>query len=376
MVNFSVRIIDSLKSLRRHGEAWNDLWLRSEVYTPTCRQEIISLWMEQFAADKSFRSIVVETEEKGKCRFVAALPLYIERKIKCLRVGMLPSNDWSYCGDLLIDPQYDIETVLPLLIENLKTLPIDLLWLDPIRFELPRWKSFLEQLKKTKSKSQILLRYRTAVASVHGDRETLAASWRKSGIKDIRRRLQKYYPPDSYRFEMIEQPEKIAALLPDCFELENAGWKGKNGGSILENGLEKFYVRQAQLLADKGLFRLCVLYFEDKLAAFRYCYYAKRAFCSMKVSYDPALRTQSPGQVLQWLSTNVLIDDPEIDRLDFMGIALPHQNVWNPELQVVGQCVLPVSGLGKTFFFFYDRIMPWVRKRREIKAKKQSELEI
>jgi hypothetical protein len=41
-------------------------------------------------------------------------------------------------------------------------------------------------------------------------------------------------------------------------------------------------------------------------------------------------------------------------------------------LQTVGQIVLPISFLGKTFFSLYDTIMPWIRKRREAKQKKNN----
>lgn len=369
MIHYSVKIIDSLDSLKENALSWNSLWQRSDVSLPTLRAEMIDLWISWFASDKPFRALVVEAENDEDRRFVAAIPLYIERKLKFLRTGMLPSNDWSYCGDLLLDPDCATETVLSLLLDHLKRLPIDLLWLDPIRFEQARWKAFRNVLEKTQRKSQLLLRYRTAVASVDGDREALLASWKKSEIGNIRRRFKKYYLSDSYRFEAITGSERIVRLLPDCFKLENAGWKGRDGGSIIGNRMESFYLEQAGRLSENGLFRLYLLYYENDLIAFRYCLVAKGTLCSLKTSYDPSRRDLAPGQIILWLIINQLIDDPEIDRLDFMGIAAPHQNVWNPELQAVGQCVLPISCTGKAFFFFYDRIMPLIRRYRERREK-------
>lgn len=365
MTNHSILIIDSLDSLKRNAETWNDLWQRSDATSPTLRAEMIELWMRRFAEDKPFRALVVEANTDGATRFVAALPLYVDHLFKILRVGRLPSNDWSYCGDLLLDTTCNRSDVLRLLLDALKLLPVDLLWLDPIRFELPRWNAFQEQLGRTNRKSQFLPRYQTAVVPLAGNREQIEASWKKSEIGNIRRRFKKHYLSDAYRFEMIDDAERIALLLPDCFVLENAGWKGTDGGSILNNGMDAYYLEQARRLAEQGLFRLFILYFEDKPIAFRYCFYAKNTVCSLKTSFDPSRRDLAPGQVLQWLISNCLIDDPQIEFFDFIGIAGKHQEIWNPELQVVGQCVLPVSCTGKLFFLAYDNIMPIIRRRRK-----------
>lgn len=354
---------DSVERLRAEAEAWNALWERSDAASPLLRAETVALWKKRFEPNASFYGLVVESDGT----FLAALPLVRKRKAKAFRAGMLTENDWSFCGDLLLDrtlPDRDKEAALSCLLDSLQRLPVDLLWLDPIRFDCPPWPLFRERLTAERRPAQWLARYQTAVVPLDRDRETLTASWHKREFGNIRRRFKKGAQAGAFRLDRSTAPERIKAVLPDCFRLEDKGWKGRDGGSILNHGLEDYYTEQAVLLAERGLFRLYTLYYEEKLIAFRYAPSAKGTVFSLKTSYDPDYRDLAPGQMLQWLMIDALIDEADIERLDFMGIAAPHQMIWNPELQTVGQLVLPVSWRGRLFFSLYDTVMPWIRRRR------------
>jgi len=41
--------ITSVDELRDNADAWDDLWLRSDVETPTARAELLEQWLEYFA---------------------------------------------------------------------------------------------------------------------------------------------------------------------------------------------------------------------------------------------------------------------------------------------------------------------------------------
>jgi len=63
--------ITSVDQLRSVGAMWDDLWWRSEVTLPTARAELVAQWVEQFAPNRPFHALVVETAGK----WTAALPL-------------------------------------------------------------------------------------------------------------------------------------------------------------------------------------------------------------------------------------------------------------------------------------------------------------
>ena len=93
--------------LRRSGRllaAWDDLWQRSDVALPNARAELVAQWLETAAPRASVRALAVEQDGQ----FVAALPLLGGRIKRLLSVGRLPTNDWSWAGDLLVDPSADV----------------------------------------------------------------------------------------------------------------------------------------------------------------------------------------------------------------------------------------------------------------------------
>jgi CelD/BcsL family acetyltransferase involved in cellulose biosynthesis len=270
MAKYLLRILDSIESFCKIAIEWNLLWERSNVTLPTIRAECIELWMRQFATNSSFRTLIVEIDGN----FVAGIPLYRGNKVKPFRTGMLTNNDWTFCGDLLLDSSVDADAVWDTFFEGIDSLPYDLLWLDSVRFDQPQWKQFREYLQKTGRQSQWLPRYTTGVVSLSQDRETLLKTWNKNELKDIRRRLKKWYLPDSYSLQVLTQPAELQTVLPQCFALEDAGWKGVDGGSILKCHLSDYFTRLAMALTANGQFRLYVLYFEENIIAFRYTFYA------------------------------------------------------------------------------------------------------
>lgn len=359
MTKYTVRILTA-EDLSAYAPAWNSLWERSDVAFPTSRAECILLWKDRFAPNTGFHVVIVESD--GRC--VAGMPVYRSNKLGPLRTGMPAGNDWSYCGDLLLDRSADTESVLERFFHGLEILPFDVYWIDPVRFERPQWVLFREFMEKTGRKSQWLPRYRTAVLQLDADREALFSTWNKREVGNIDRRIKKWFHSDSCSMQILSDAGEILARLPDCFALEDLGWKGKDGGSILQQGMDGYFLEQARLLSQNDLLRLCLLNFEKETVAFRYCFRAKRTLFSWKTSYAPAHRSKSPGQVLLRMIIDRLLHDAEIDRLDFCGISAPNQMIWNPELQTVGQIVFPNTFRGKMFFSLYDTVMPWLRRRR------------
>ena len=141
MPNYSVKILDSVDKLLAETDAWNTLWTRTGCLTPLVRAECIAQWMRRFAPDAAFRAVVVESDGT----FVAGIPLYLSRRARFMRTGVLPCNEWAKCGNLLCDTtRKDADAIFAQLIKGLKRLPIDFLWCGGIRFEDFPWKNFSE----------------------------------------------------------------------------------------------------------------------------------------------------------------------------------------------------------------------------------------
>ena len=121
-----------------YSAAWDDLWQRSDVALPIARAELVAQWVETAAPQSALHALAVEQDGQ----FVAALPLLAGKVKRLLSVGQLPTNDWSWAGDLLVDPSADIGAAMELLATAAARLPWRLLWLDGVALESPRWIQF------------------------------------------------------------------------------------------------------------------------------------------------------------------------------------------------------------------------------------------
>ena len=352
MPNYSVKIFDSVDKLVADAGAWNSLWERTGCLSPLVRAECIAQWIQRFAPDAVFRAVVVELEGT----FVAGIPLLLRRRARFLRTGVLPSNEWAKCGDLLCDAtRKDTDAIFSYLVRGLQQLPIDFLWCEGIRFEDFPWKNFSEYWTASGYPSRTRLNWHTAVVPLYGDPETVVAAWGKKELADIKRRFRKRYTPENHEFRIVSNPDEVVALLPDCFAIENASWKGQegNGGSIIKMDMVEYFTTQAKILAEKNLIRLYTLFVDGQLIAFQYSYLANKTVYSVKIGYDPAKREFAPGMVLRWLIYQSLLDDPNVEYVDCVGIAGAYQTIWNSGLHAVGQVLFPLSLPGRVALSLY-----------------------
>lgn len=356
---YNLTILDSLSDLRDNSKAWDDLWYRSPVATPLARAECIAQWVSHFYPDSKFYAIVVK---KGEC-FLAALPVIETVKAKFISTGMNPSNAWSMCGEFLIVHGDDFETVMDVFVSGLRGLPFSILWFDYLRMNEPQWMVFREALKNNRIPSHWLPRYSVGVVPVQGDFNTLSGTWKKSQIQRIRKKISKFYEPQSYQFKLFENTEDLQEMLPKCIHLEHLGWKGRHGGSIVKRNMEYFFNIQSQILAKYGAMRLFTLWINDNLIAYKYCFFSKNCFYSLKTSYHPDYAKFSPGQVLQYLIFQSISSGESSFKFDFVGELNDNQKIWNTDESVCGQVVIPISSIfGKIFFMIYNLIMPIIRK--------------
>jgi len=355
-----LKMIRSVAELRENVDHWDDLWSRSTISMPLAQAEMIAQWSEQFASHFRFFALVAEVDGV----FVGAIPVVGTRKAKFIAAGMNPSNGWSQAGQLLMDSNHDMTQIADVLISGLQQLPFHVLWFDEIRFEQPEWIAFRQALMERKIPSQWLKRHSTGILPLDKPFDELSAGWKKKEIHKIQRRIKKHLEPEKTVFTFTDQPEEVLRLLPECFALENKGWKGERG-SILQRNMSDFFLRQATFLSQRKQLRLYTLCREEKLIAFQYALVGKSTLFSQKIAYDPDFSTMSPSQSLRYMQIEQLCHEKAIGRIDLLGKIQPFQQCWNPQETATGQIVVPLSNLiGKSFFFLYDTIMPWWRRRK------------
>lgn len=333
--------IESLDALRAAARAWDELWQRSDATLPSLRANMLAQWVEQFSRPEDFRAVVVEADG----RWVAALPLVRRKIAKMFLAGAMPSNEWAAAGDLLLDPT--VPESLDAMATAIGRLSWPLVWLDEAVLDAPRWHNLQKVLERQGMTVAEHPRWQVGRVEIDHDWTAYRASWSRKHRQQMAWSLRRLTSRGKVRLRVRSrwQPDEIAPAMRECFEIEDCGWKGAAGTSILRTpGMAEFFVRQAELAARDGQLEVVKLLCGGRPVAFCYGLTAKGVFHSIKTSYDPNYARQRPGQLLRYLLLERFFANPRRKALDFQGAMTAAHASWLPERYTVGRLAVASQG--------------------------------
>jgi CelD/BcsL family acetyltransferase involved in cellulose biosynthesis len=318
--------LDRVEELRDRAAAWDDLWRRSDATIPTARAELVAAWVEQFAPAAAFRVLVVRRAEA----MVAALALVGRRVGGVLPVGGTTVNYWSPNGDLLLDPAENTAAALDLLIDGLDGLRWPLVWIEMAPAASPYWAATLDAMRRRGFAVDVHPRWQVGTVTTEGSFDEYLASRSKNLRRSLGKDRRRLEERGEIRFQFdAPAADEVDERLRDVFELEDRGWKGEAGGSVLSTpGMFEFYARQTRRLADWGDFRVAVLEHQGAPIAFDVGWLGKGVYHSYKVGYDPAYREFGPGHLLRQELIRRCFEDPAIRAVDFQGPQTEALTAW------------------------------------------------
>jgi CelD/BcsL family acetyltransferase involved in cellulose biosynthesis len=358
----AVRLIqfDSAIEIRGAALAWDDLWRRSEVAIPLARAESIALWIEWHAPRASVRAIAVERDGQ----FVAALPLIGGRLKRVLPVARLPRNNWSWAGDLLLDPSADA-AALGALVSAIARLGWQLVWFDAVPIEAPRWQMFADAAQAAGLSLHTRESFRVGRVEIDHDWPAYERRRSKNHRRQMRR-IEQYADDDGGATLLVRravEPHDVERLLRRGFAVEHASWKGRAGSSVLKSPTAlAFYVEQTRQFAALGDLQLSFLELNGRPIAFEYGWNTKGVYHSFKVGYDETFARLSPGQLLRQRLFHKLFADPAQRGVDFLGPISAATGSWATSTYPVGRFVLSTGSIsGRLAIHAYRRWWPLLR---------------
>jgi len=331
--------INSIDELRAAAPAWDDLWRRSDVTLPTVRAEMVAEWLDQFAPKAPFQALVVQ--QQGQ--WVAALPLVGRKVARVIGAAGTPSNEWSASGELLLDAGVDADIVLLRLVEAIRKLPYQLLWLDEVAIDAPRWQALQRVLRGAGVACNFRPHYRVGRIEIGSDWQAARQRWSSNHRQKMSRAARKLAAQGNVQCEIHSRlaPEAVEPLLREAFAVEDRGWKGVAGTSVLRSGgMFEFFLRQARQFARWQQLELCFLRVDGRAIAFTYGYSAKGVFHSCKVSYDPQFADFAPGQLLWYHMFEQFHGDENRRAFDCLGVLSRAQQSWRPETYTIGRAMI------------------------------------
>ena len=143
-------------------------------------------------------------------------------------------------------------------------------------------------------------RWQVGWVGIDHDWPAYKARWSRKHRQKMTWSLRRMEARSEMRLAVYSQLARgeVAAMMGQCFEIEDCGWKGRAGTSVLRTpGMVEFFTRQAELAAQRGQLELALLHCGGRPMAFCYGLSAKGVFHSVKTSYDPEFARESPGQL-------------------------------------------------------------------------------
>lgn len=335
MTSLQTRLIRGLDELRLQADPWNSLWQRSDTHQPTVTAELIDLWCRSFAPDCDFQALVIESAGS----FVAGLPLVSRRKMGIFPSFEFPTNCWSNAGDLVLDANCDQQAVCRALLRGLRQLDHPFVVFDEINLDSHRWSCFFEVLGEEQIECRISKSYTVGITHILHDWQRYEKSWssnHRRGLKKSTRRLEAAGNVQAIR--ITEDSEDLEAKLNICFEIEDRGWKGKTGGSVVRlPGMLDFMIQEARLVASKGMLELWLLQLDDRIIAFNYCHSAKGTCFAHKISFDPEFSHFGPGRLLRRCQLEAMHQDPQARIFDSLGVMCQANASWSTASYTMGR---------------------------------------
>jgi CelD/BcsL family acetyltransferase involved in cellulose biosynthesis len=302
-------------------------------------------------------------EEDG--RLLAALPLAGQRVRGCLPAAGLTKNAWSPNGDLLLHPEAD-DGAIDALVEGLAAAPWPLVWLEEVPYDAPRWQSLLAAARRRGLEAVTRPAYLVGQVEAPADWAAYEAGWSRNHRQKMRKTLARLEREGPAQWICLDRPtpDEIEGHLRRVFAVEDRGWKGANGSSVLRTpGMLEFYCRQARWLAGQGQVAVQVLVLGGEDVAFHYEFRAKGTVFTFKVGYDDRFVGFSPGQAVMHRLVQALGKDATPPTLDFCGPLQDWTSKWATRTYPVGRVVIaPPRALSRALVAGYARWWPAARR--------------
>ena len=302
------------EALVRREAAWDDLWRRAPVTTPTARALPLASFVETFGNPDGFRAIAVWDAD----RLVAAVPLLAEHRGRWLHCLTLPHNAWCTGGTALVDAEWlGSPQVARRLVDELTTLEWRALLWDDLRTDEAIWTALVDVMRERGWFASWDPRASIAWLPIDRFRETLT-HLSKGTRKKFRRAWRDLQSHGRVALRVVtpHHDATVARWVEQAIDIEHHKSQREGWTSIRTAGLAPFFTDQARLVSAHGEFLLSLLEVDDRPVAFEYGWLAKRTYHSLKIGYIPDFARTAPGHLLMWKLGEHLARRGDVERVD------------------------------------------------------------
>lgn len=331
----NIRIIKTPEELEEYIPAWENLVKNATDENIFFEPSILIPALRYLNNEQAFILLVFADGVSKEQGLIGLFPLVYRNKYKGLPIPHLSIWQTQQCflATPLIHKDY-IQTCLELLFQWLEQTPQDFLsfreFLDDSLFSKE-----LDTFLKTKKYSiDEIEQYKRAFLQSNLTKD----QYLKQGIsskrrKNLRNRTNALAKLGKVNISILDQNhtrENVKQWIQDFLQLEQSGWKGKEGTALASNKKEKNYF--IEITKNAALEKKLLMYkltLDNKPIAMQSNFIAHDGAFAFKVAYDESYSKYSPGMLLELENLDYILSNSQIQWMD--SCAMPNSvvdNLW------------------------------------------------
>ena len=331
--DYTIETIETVEGFKEIQNDWERLVNLKKGITPFFRFEIFLMYYKIIL--KNFTNIKINifiVKNKNK-KIIAIFPFTVEPKIfsSLLSFKELSIKDDYLIGfyHFLIDPEENQEVVFQKFSEYLKKRKKR--W-DIIRvLSLPQDEQLSKVFISIMSKSYKIDVDETNTLIIDCEREFDEYTKNDIDAKDfkfLKKKRRQLNRVGIIKFVEITEPYDIEKGLRTFYDIEDSGWKGREGTSLKRSYYGEFYKELAFHLSKENKFRLYFLQLNNDYIAGMYVIIDQGICYTIKIGYLEKFAKYSPSVMLDYFIFEHLFKEKEIRKIDFYGPFYSFQKIW------------------------------------------------
>lgn len=358
---YTLEKIDTLDKLREIQSDWNRLYeLKSEINL-FFSFDVIYQYYQIIIKNFKYVKINCLILRNDRHQIIAVFPfMYTSKPFP----SFLPFKDVSLQHDYLLDFYYFLtdpcenqqkifESLLWYFKKNQKEW--DILKINYIPKNEPLLNIFFSTFKETYKINTEQIQ--TLVIASQETFDKYIEKMDNKDKKDIRRQIHRLEKEGAVSLQEIKEPQEVQQGLHVFYDIEDSGWKGKEGTSLKQSFYGEYYRELAMHYSNKGKFGLYLLKLNTESIAGVYAIIDKGIFYIVKTGYLEKYSQYSPSKVLSFLLFEQLFKNKTIQKIDYYGPYLDYEKTFGTntrtryKITIINRKILP------TFYFVFLSIL-------------------
>jgi len=333
---YTVETIQSLEGLKEIKNDWERLFNLGKNFSIFFSFEVFKIYYETIIKNFDNVKIKIFVVRNKNQKIIAILPFTLESKIypPFLSLKELSIKDGYLIGfyNFLTDPQENQEVIFQRFLEYLKKIKRrwDLIKLYSISADDKLFKVFtliLGQYYKTEESVSDTL---VVDCDIEFD-EYIKSNMKGKYRREMKRKIRRLEESGNLKLIEMREKQEIEKGLTYFYDIEDSGWKGKEGTSLKRSYYGEYYKDLAYHFSKGNKFRLYLLQLNNEYIAGIYAIIDRDTLFLIKIGYSDDFSRYSPSSILFYLMFEQLFMDKKISKIDFYGPFSHYQKIFGEQ---------------------------------------------